>query len=91
MTSSGTERESEREMFCELRLTSSGPGSRKEITDYVRTVLEQRTTVDSDTSADQLADGIIMSVLVRLGATYSIVVDGFSGREIAVIDGVASE
>jgi hypothetical protein len=35
-----------------LRLTRTGPGSRADMIEYVRTVIEQRTAVNDDTSAD---------------------------------------
>jgi hypothetical protein len=55
-----------------LTLTEEGPGSRDAIVDYVRTVIEQRTTVNDDTTAERLAQGITTSILHRLGAGYSV-------------------
>lgn len=58
-------------VYGPLRLTATGPGSRPEIVDYVRTVIEQRTTPNDDTTAERLARAITTSVLSRLGAGYS--------------------
>lgn len=55
-----------------LRLTDTGPGSRSEIVAYVRQVIGQRTTPNDDTSAERLAEGIVTSILHRLGAGYSV-------------------
>jgi hypothetical protein len=55
-----------------LTLTEDGPGSRAEIADYVRTVIEQRTTPNDDTTAERLAQNITTSILHRLGAGYSV-------------------
>lgn len=55
-----------------LRLTATGRASRSDIVDYVRAVIEKRTTVNDDTTADRLAQGIVTSILHRLGAGYSI-------------------
>ena len=44
-----------------------GPGSRESITEYIKTVLEQRTDVHGDTDAEKLARAITTSVLARLG------------------------
>jgi hypothetical protein len=55
-----------------LRLADSGPGSRAEIVDYVREVIEQRTTLNDDNSAERLARGIVTSILSRLGAGYTL-------------------
>lgn len=57
-----------------LRLTATGPGSRTDILEYVRTVIEQRTTVNEDTTAERLARSLVTSILHRLGAGYSIAV-----------------
>jgi hypothetical protein len=53
-----------------LRLEAHGPGSRAAIIRYVHKTMEQHTTPKSDTSLEQLADAITMSVLNRLGAGY---------------------
>jgi hypothetical protein len=50
-----------------LTLDESGPGSRVDIEEYVRTVLVQRTDVHEDTTADRLARNITTSILHRLG------------------------
>lgn len=55
-----------------LSLTRTGRGSRDEMVKYVQSVIEQRTTVNDDTTADRLARGIVTSILSRLGAGYSI-------------------
>jgi hypothetical protein len=55
-----------------LRLADTGPGSRAAIVEYVREVIEQRTTVNDDTTAERLAGGIVTSILSRLGAGYTI-------------------
>jgi hypothetical protein len=55
-----------------LRLAATGSGSRTDIVDYVRTVIEQRTSPNGDTSADRLARVLVTSILARLGAGYSI-------------------
>lgn len=57
-----------------LRLTTAGPGSRPEIIEYVRTVIDERTTPHDDTTAEELARAITTSVLSRLGAGYSVAV-----------------
>lgn len=57
--------------MTDLRLTPTGPGSRAEIIEYVRQVIEQRTTPNDDTTAERLAKAIVTSVLGRLGAGYS--------------------
>lgn len=61
-----------------LHLTASGPGSRAEIAAYIKTVIEQRTTPNADTSAERLAESITTSVLHRLGAGYSVATGGTS-------------
>jgi hypothetical protein len=55
-----------------LRLTREGRASRTEIVAYVRAVIGERTTVNDDTTAERLAQGITTSILSRLGAGYSI-------------------
>lgn len=62
-----------------LRLSLEGPGSREEILKYVQSVIEQRTTPHDDTSAERLANGIVTSVLHRLGAGYPLAVGAFHG------------
>lgn len=57
-----------------LRLTATGRASRVDIVDYVRSVIEERTMVNDDTTAERLAQGITTSILSRLGAGYSIAV-----------------
>lgn len=57
---------------AELRLMAAGPGSRPEIAAYIRTVIEQNTTPNPDTTAERLASSVATSVLSRLGAGYSI-------------------
>lgn len=54
-----------------LVLDDHGPGSHAEIVAYVQRVIEQRTTVNDDTTAARLARGITISVLSRLGFGYS--------------------
>lgn len=63
-----------------LRLAPTGPGSRPAIIDYVRSVIEQRTTPDPDTNADRLARAITTSVLHRLGAGYPAAVGETNDR-----------
>jgi hypothetical protein len=55
-----------------LMLTEDGVGSRQAIVEYVHTVIEQRTTVNDDTTAERLAQAITTSVLHRLGAGDSV-------------------
>lgn len=57
-----------------LRLSPRGPGSREEILRYVQSVIEQRTSPNDDTSAERLANGIVTSVLHRLGSGYPVAV-----------------
>ncbi|MEV1003426.1 hypothetical protein [Nonomuraea sp. NPDC050202] len=54
-----------------LLLTHDGPGSRAEMIEYVRTVLEQRTTVNDDTTAEKMARAIVTSILYRLSAGWT--------------------
>jgi hypothetical protein len=54
-----------------LALTENGPGSRASIAEYVRTVIEQRTVPNDDTTAERLAQGITTSILHRLGSGYT--------------------
>jgi acetyl-CoA carboxylase alpha subunit len=55
-----------------LRLQAAGPGSRPDIVDYVRSVIEQRTAVNGDTTADRVARALVTSILHRLGAGHSV-------------------
>lgn len=55
-----------------LALTDDGRGSRSEIAEYVREVIEQRTVPDADTTAERIAQGITTSILSRLGAGISV-------------------
>lgn len=57
-----------------LRLTATGSGSRPDIVEYIKTVLDERTDVHSDTSSERLARGLVTSILHRLGAGHSIAV-----------------
>jgi hypothetical protein len=59
-------------IVASLHLTSTGPGSRADIIDYVRTVLAENTLIGADTTAERLARGIVTSILSRLGAGYSV-------------------
>jgi antitoxin (DNA-binding transcriptional repressor) of toxin-antitoxin stability system len=67
-----------------LRLASSGPGTRQAIEEYVRTVIEQRTTPNDDTSAERLARSITTSILHRLGADYTTSVRGIANKETSM-------
>lgn len=49
---------------------SEGPGSRREIEEYVQTVLEQRTEIHDDTTSNRLARCITTSILARLGIEF---------------------
>jgi hypothetical protein len=55
-----------------LRLEHRGPGSRDAITHYVRMAIEQHATPNDDSSLEQLAEIITLSVLNRLGAGYAL-------------------
>ncbi len=57
--------------MTKLILDDEGPGSHAQIVDYVRSVIEHRTVVNDDTTAQRLARGITISVLSRLGFGYS--------------------
>lgn len=68
----------------DLRLTATGPGSRPEIVDYVRTAIERNTLpLNDDAAADKLARAITTSVLHRLGAGYSVSTGGLPVTEDA--------
>lgn len=71
-----------------LRLQATGPGSRDEILEYIRRVIEQRTTPNHDTTAERLARGITTAVLSRLGAGFPIA----TGRaKVALVPAAAPE
>ena len=55
-------------------LTPEGRGSFFEIAAYITTVIEQRTTVADDTTAERLGRGIAYSVLSRLRDTSGLTV-----------------
>ncbi len=57
--------------MTKLILDDEGPGSHAQIVDYIRRVIDERTTVNDDTTAERLARGITTSVLSRLGFGYS--------------------
>jgi hypothetical protein len=69
-----------------LRLTATGPRSRPQIVEYVRTVIEQRTTPTDDTTVERLAQGLVTSILHRLGAGYSIAVGSATVALVPVTD-----
>ncbi|MEU4234891.1 DUF6221 family protein [Nonomuraea sp. NPDC026600] len=50
-----------------LLLSDTGPGSRGDLEEYVRAVIGQRTTPNSDITVDRLAHGLVYSILHRLG------------------------
>lgn len=52
----------------------TGSGSFQEIAAYVASVIEQRTAVNPDTTAEGLARGITFSILNRLGRTSILAV-----------------
>lgn len=59
-----------------LLLTGTGPGSRPEILDYLKTVIEQNTTTNADITPERLAHAMLTSVLHRLGSGFTAAVTG---------------
>lgn len=55
-------------------VAGTGSGSYQEIVAYITAVIEQRTTVNPDTTAEKLARGITASVLHRLHDTSHLTV-----------------
>lgn len=56
-----------------LRLTATGPGSRREILDYVRSVIESQQA-NPENPPERVARNLVTSILARLGADYRVAV-----------------